>query len=172
MALRLAAQRPERLRRMVVIGAQPVPAPTNVPGVRTDPGLGGRARREYYGGIGPTQEKMRELIAELEWHNADLVPECTVRARYLASISPVALVNPTASAAVGEPEVDLRAVTAPTLVVWGRYDPFAGPDYAAALADALPRGDLAIVGRTAHHPQAERPEAIAALTEAFLTDRS
>ncbi|MGW9425668.1 alpha/beta fold hydrolase, partial [Streptomyces koyangensis] len=61
---------------------------------------------------------------------------------------------------------------APTLVLWGRHDPFAGPDYAAALADALPRGDLAVVGRTAHHPQAERPAAVAALADAFLSDRS
>ncbi|MER6409192.1 alpha/beta hydrolase, partial [Streptomyces viridosporus] len=66
----------------------------------------------------------------------------------------------------------LGTVRAPTLVLWGRHDPFAGPDYAAALADALPRGDLAVIGRTSHHPQAERPATVAALADAFLTDRS
>ncbi|MFE4500490.1 alpha/beta fold hydrolase [Rhodococcus sp. NPDC056743] len=167
-ALRLAALRPERLRRIVVIGSQPVPAPVDAVGLHIDPGLGVRARIKYYGGIGPTQDKMRALISELEWYKANSVPESTVRARYLASISPIALVKPTVSSAVEEPSVDLGAVSAPTLVVWGRHDPFADPRYAAVLADALPRGDLAVLGRTAHHPQAERPEAVAALTEAFF----
>ncbi|MGW5389256.1 alpha/beta fold hydrolase [Streptomyces koyangensis] len=171
-ALSLAAGRPERIGRIALIGSRPTPAPGGTGRLRTDPGLGSRVRAEYYGGDGPSPAKMRALMAELEWYDTSRVPEPTVLARYRASITPAAL----ATAALPAPAEDLGqvlgAVAAPTLVLWGRHDPFAGPDYAAALADALPRGDLAVVGRTAHHPQAERPAAVAALADAFLSDRS
>src|SRR5690606_39111545 len=64
-ALHLAAERPELLRRLVVIGSQPTPAPAGRVDVRRDPGLGGRARAQYYGGTGPSPGKMRELLTEL-----------------------------------------------------------------------------------------------------------
>lgn len=172
-ALRLAADAPRRVGRIVLIGSQPSPAPGGVTGLRTDPDLGTRVRAGYYGGTGPSLAKMRALIAALEWHDPDAVPDATVRARFAASTTPVALAVATDPATRGAPE-DLSGVlarvSAPTLVLWGRHDPFAGPDYAAALADALPRGDLAVLGRTAHHPQAERPDAVAALVDAFLPD--
>ncbi|WAP54751.1 alpha/beta fold hydrolase [Streptomyces sp. S465] len=171
-ALRLAADRPERIGRIVLIGSRPTPAPGGAGPLRADPGLGARVRAEYYGGDGPSPAKMRALLAALEWYDTARIPESTVLARYRASVTDGAL----ATAAMPAPAEDLGhalgAVKAPTLVLWGRHDPFAGPDYAAALADALPRGDLAVVGRTAHHPQAERPAAVAALADAFLTHRS
>ncbi|OLT18702.1 hypothetical protein BJF78_01030 [Pseudonocardia sp. CNS-139] len=97
------------------------------------------------------------------------VPDGLVAARHRAATSPVALA--TAAGGRGAPEdlgPVLGEVAAPTLVVHGRHDPFAGPEYAAFLADALPAGDLAVLGRTAHHPQSERPAAVAALAGAFL----
>ncbi|WP_069816777.1 alpha/beta fold hydrolase [Streptomyces sp. TP-A0874] len=171
-ALRLAADRPERIGRIVLIGSQPTPAPGGAGPLSTDPGLGARVRAEYYGGDGPGPAKMRALMAASEWYDTARIPESTALARYRASVTPGAL----ATAGLPAPAEDLGqalgAVKAPTLVLWGRHDPFAGPDYAAALADALPRGDLAVVGRTSHHPQAERPAAVAALADAFLTHRS
>jgi pimeloyl-ACP methyl ester carboxylesterase len=163
-ALRLAAERPERIGRIVLIGSQPVPGGTS--------GLGARVRGEYYGGDGPSPDKMRALLTELEWYDATRVPEATVRARYAASTTPVALTTATTPAPAEDLGPVLGAVDPSTLVVWGRHDPFATPDYAAALADALPRGDLAVVGRTAHHPQAERPGTVAALAKAHFTQRS
>lgn len=171
-ALRLAADWPERLGRIMLIGSQPTPAPGGAGPLDTDPGLGARARTKYYGGDGPSPAKMRALLAELEWYDASRIPEALVLARFQASTSAGALATatlPTASEDLGQA---LGAATVPTLVVWGRHDPFASPDYAAALADALPMGDLAVLSRTAHHPQAERPAAVAALVDAFLTDRS
>ncbi|GAA3232939.1 alpha/beta fold hydrolase [Pseudonocardia petroleophila] len=162
-ALRLAADEPARVLRMLLIGATPTPGP----GI--DPAAGARARADYYGGDGPSPEAMRRLIAGLEWHDGHAVPDATVAARYRSSVTPVALA--TATGGRGAPEdlgPDLARVTAPALVVWGRHDPFAGPEYAAFLADALPAGDLAVLGRTAHHPQAERPDAVAALASSFL----
>lgn len=164
-ALRVAAAAPERVRRVVLIGSQPFA----VPG--TDADLGARTRAGYYGGDGPSQAKMRALMAEMEWYDGSAVPAATVLARYQASTTPTALHLATDTAARGTPEDlgdALTTIQAPALVVWGRHDPFAGPDYADALAGALPRGDLVVLGRTAHHPQAERPDAVAALVDAFL----
>ncbi|WP_326698528.1 alpha/beta hydrolase [Streptomyces sp. NBC_01754] len=171
-ALRLAADRPERIGRIVLVGSQPTPAPGGAGPLRTDPGLAARVRAEYYGGDGPSPAKTRALLAELEWYDATRIPESLVRARFRAATTGDALATAFAPAAREDLGQVLGAVTAPTLVLWGRHDPFAGPDYAAALADALPHGDLAVLGRTAHHPQAERPATVAALADAFLTDRS
>jgi pimeloyl-ACP methyl ester carboxylesterase len=169
-AFALAAHRPDTIGRIVAIGCQPTAKPGGRTDLTRDPDLGARVRAEYYGGDGPTLTGMRTLMTELEWYDAELVPDHMVQDRHHAATAARA---PVADRAPVEDLGELLgSVTAPSLVVWGRHDPFAGPDYAAALADALPRGDLAVIGRTAHHPQSERPDTIAALTAAFLTDRS
>ncbi|MEW2359883.1 alpha/beta hydrolase [Spirillospora sp. NPDC029432] len=167
-ALALAARHPERAGRLVVTGAQPVPAPC---GVRSDTAVGARARAAYYGGEGPTPEKMRALIAELEWHDPAGLPEETVRLRYEASVTPAALELAACPGRRGVPEDltgDLPAVRSPVLLLWGEHDPFAGPAYAHSLAARIPRADVAVLGRTAHHPAEERPAAYAALAAAHL----
>lgn len=161
-ALRLAAGAPERVRRLVVIGATPATGP----GI--DAAAGGRARAGFY--ADPSRERMHDLVAGLEWYDGTAVPDSLVEARYRAATTPVALA--TAFGGRGAPEdlgPLLHRVQAPTLVVHGEHDPFATPEYAAYLADALPAGELAVVARTAHHPQSERPAAVAALADAFLT---
>src|SRR3546814_13693108 len=47
---------------------------------------GRNARDVYYGGEGPTLEKMRALMARLEWHDASRIPETTLRMRYEQSL--------------------------------------------------------------------------------------
>jgi pimeloyl-ACP methyl ester carboxylesterase len=175
-ALRLAVERPDLIRRIALIGSQPTARlGARADGLARDAELGARARQKYYGGTGPSVAKMRNLMAELEWYDGSAVPEATVLARYRASVTPVALAAATDPSARVVPD-DLGAVlgevTAPTLVLWGRHDPFAGPDYAAELTAALPRGDLIVLGRTAHHPQAERPPAVAFLVDAYLKERN
>lgn len=67
-ALNLAAKYPDRVRALVITGSMPVfygpfaPLPEN--------GRRGRnARDVYYGGEGPTLDKMRDLIGRLEWYD-------------------------------------------------------------------------------------------------------
>lgn len=171
-ALKLAADHADRVGRIVLIGAQPVPAPATA-GV--DPSLGGRIRQEYYADPRPDAATMRRLIADVEWWDGAAVPEELVRARHAASVTPTALAVATDAARRGTPEDlsgDLARVVAPTLVIWGRHDPFAGPDYALALSGALPAADLVVLSRSAHHPQAERPQVVAALVDRHLGSRS
>ena len=169
-ALELAARRPELIDRIALIGSQPTPSPGAARSLSRRPELGASAREEYYGGSGPSPAKMRALIAGLEWWDAAAIPDSTVLARHRASTTPIALAQAQDSARPPVADIGelLHCVAAPTLVMWGRHDPFGGPDYAGALADTLARGDLAVIGRTAHHPQAERPGVVAALSDAFL----
>ncbi|TDC47341.1 alpha/beta fold hydrolase [Actinomadura sp. KC345] len=166
-ALLIAAREPSRVRRIVLTGARPADL-GGAPGVS-----GAEIRAEYYGGDGPSPEKMRDLIRSYEWHDPASVPEATVHKRFRNSVTPDALALGRDTEARGLPE-DLGAllpdVLAPVLLLWGSADPFAGIGYASRLAAALPRSLLEVLPHTAHHPQEERPRDYARLTEAFLLD--
>ena len=164
-ALNLAALAPERVDRIVLTGSQPVPHPAS------DPGLGVGARRVYYGGDGPSESKMRELLASLEWYDGHAVPDATVRDRYAASTTPWALAVSDGSGR-GDPQ-DLSDVLPdlphPVLWLWGAHDPFAPPSYAVDVASTMRRADVAVLAGTAHHPQEERPSSYARLVHEFLS---
>lgn len=162
-ALHLAATDPARLRRMVLLGSVPTPCPGGVTGLPVDAGLGARLRADYAGDGRPDAARLRRLIAGAEWYDGNAVPDALVADRFHADRH--------AGGARGTPEdlgEHLGAVTAPVHLVWGRHDPFAGPAYAGALADVLPRADLTVLAATAHHPQSERPGPVAALVDAHL----
>lgn len=159
-ALCLAAQYPDRMRSLVVTGSMPVfygpTAPLPERGRR-----GRNARNAYYGGDGPTEAKMRQLIATLEWFDPDAVPDETVAMRYKQSLDPDEM---ELAAASDEPRGqwqdltgELPRINAPVLFCWGMYDAFLAPDYPLMLARMVPRGNLAVMDRAAHHLQEERP---------------
>jgi len=62
---------------------------------------------------------------------------------------------------------ELRRVSAPTLLVWGRDDPFGSLAAARRGAALLPRGTLEVV-EGGHQPWSGRPERCAALVSEFL----
>lgn len=169
-ALRLAADHPDRVGRLVVTGSQPVPPPEPH---RYDASLAARAREEYYGDGGPSPDKMRALMTGLEWYGPAGPPATTVALRYAHSTTRRARELGTDPARRGTPEDlcdALAQVSAPVLLLWGAHDPFCGPDYALALAQRLPRADVFVLGRTSHHPQEERPADYARAVDAFLTN--
>lgn len=167
-ALRLAASHPDRVRRVVATGSQPVPFAN-----RSDPriGLGMRARESYYGGTGPTPTKMRELMSTFEWRNGTRIPDRHLEARYMASVTAAGLRLGLDHAARGRPQDigdALGVVRAPVLLVWGAHDPFSDPDYARAVAERMPNARVEVIDGTAHHPQSERPEQYARVVLDFL----
>lgn len=170
-ALALAAQYPDRVRSLVVTGSMPVfygplaPLPEN--------GHRGRAARDvYYGGEGPTKEKMRELITRLEWFDGDRLPDETVEMRYQQSLDPeergLAAMSDSPRGDWQDLTEHLGRVQAPTLFMWGREDAFLTPDYPLMLSRMVPRGNLHVMDRTSHHLQEERPAAYHAVVEGFL----
>ena len=173
-ALNLAAKYPERVRSLVVTGSMPVfygpLAPLPEGGRR-----GRNARDVYYGGEGPTREKMRQLMARLEWHDSDLIPEDTVTLRYEQSLDPEEMALAAASDNPRGDWQDLTAelsdIQAPVLFAWGMYDDFLTPDYPLMLARMIPRGQLYVMDRASHHLQEERPYEYYTVVSGFLAQQ-
>ncbi|NEW70092.1 alpha/beta fold hydrolase [Streptomyces rhizosphaericus] len=173
-ALNLAAKYPERARSLAITGSMPVfhgpLAPLPEGGRR-----GRNARDVYYGGTGPSWEKMRELIARLEWYDPAAIPDDTVTLRYEQSLDP----EETALAGASDnPRGDwqdltaeLGAIQAPTLFLWGMYDAFLTPDYPLMLARMVPKGNLHVMHHASHHPQEERPHAYYTAVTGFLNQQ-
>jgi pimeloyl-ACP methyl ester carboxylesterase len=170
-ALALAAYYPERVRSLVVTGSMPVFYGPLAP--LPERGHRGRAARDvYYGGEGPTKEKMRQLIARLEWYDADRLPDETVELRYQQSMDPeersLAAMSDSPRGDWQDLTEQLGRIEAPVLFVWGREDAFLTPDYPLMLARMVPRGNLHVMDHVSHHLQEERPRAYHAVVDGFL----
>jgi 2-hydroxy-6-oxonona-2,4-dienedioate hydrolase len=170
-ALCMAAQYPDRVRSLVITGSMPVfygpLAPLPEGGRR-----GRNARDIYYGGQGPTKEKMRALMAGLEWFDAKLIPDETVEMRYRQSLDPAEMAL---AARSDDPRgqwqdltKELAEVRCPTLFCWGMNDAFLQPDYPMMLARMVKRGQLHILDASSHHLQEERPEYFHLIVNSFL----
>lgn len=169
-ALALAAERPDRVAGLVVTGSMPVPHGPFGPLV--DRARRGRfARLDYYGGDGPSWQKMRDLIARFEWFDGDRIPDETVTLRHEQSLDPGELRLGLAIAERGAAQDlshALPRVTAPTLFAWGMQDDFLGPEYPLWLASRMPAAGVHVMDRVSHHLQEERPRAYASVVRAFL----
>ncbi|MEK9983558.1 MAG: alpha/beta hydrolase, partial [Opitutae bacterium] len=159
------------VRSLTITGSMPVfygplaPLPENSR-------RGRNARDRYYGGEGPTPEKMRELMATLEWYDVDKVPEETVRIRYEQSLDKDEM---ELAAKSDNPRGDwqdltseLADVACPTLFCWGLHDAFLTPDYPMMLARMVQRGQLHVLDASSHHLQEERPEHYFSIVQGFL----
>lgn len=170
-ALCLAAQYPDRVNRLVVTGSMPVFYGPTAP-LPERARRGRNARNAYYGGDGPSPEKMRHLIATLEWYDPEAVPDATVAMRYEQSLDPEEMAL---AAATDEQRGDRQDLTeelgriqAPVLFCWGMYDAFLTPDYPLMLARMVPRGNLYVMDQAAHHLQEERPTEFHRVVTGFL----
>ena len=170
-ALRFASLYPKRIRSLTVTGSMPVfygplaPLPEN--GRR-----GRKARDKYFGDTGPSLEKMRELMGNLEWFDPTKIPDETVRIRYEQSID-VDEMNLAAKS--DNPRGDwqdltdvLPDVACPTLFCWGLFDDFLTPDYPMMLTRMVQRGQLHVLDASSHHLQEERPEHYFQIVNGFL----
>lgn len=173
-ALNLAAKYPERVRALVVTGSMPVfygplaPLPERAR-------RGRNARDAYYGGEGPTWEKMRDLMARLEWYDPEAIPDETVTMRYEQSVDREEMALAAASDTLRGDWQDLTdeigRIGAPVLFAWGMHDAFLTPDYPLMLARMIPRGHVYIMDRASHHLQEERPHDFYSVVTGFLNQR-
>ncbi|MEV6702669.1 alpha/beta hydrolase [Streptomyces sp. NPDC051453] len=174
-ALNLAATYPERVRSLVITGSMPVfygplaPLPEN--------GHRGRTARDiYYGGEGPTREKMRQLITKLEWYDGAKLPEETLTLRYEQSLDEgeraLAAMSDSPRGDWQDLTAQLGRIQAPTLFMWGMQDAFLTPDYPLMLARMVPGGSLHVLDHASHHLQEERPDAYHSVVSGFLDSLS
>jgi pimeloyl-ACP methyl ester carboxylesterase len=66
-------------------------------------------------------------------------------------------------------EEEVRAVKAPTLIVWGKYDELANPAGADRLEQAIPGSKNVIIDNCGHMPQLEKADEFNRLVRDFLT---
>ncbi|EQM33239.1 alpha/beta fold hydrolase [Rhodococcus erythropolis] len=170
-ALNLAAKYPERVRSLVITGSMPVFYGPLAP-LPEDGRRGRNARDVYYGGTGPTLEKLRTLITSLEWFDGSKLPAETLQMRYEQSLDPEEMAL---AASTDSPRGDWQDLTAelgqiqaPTLFAWGMHDAFLTPDYPLMLARMIPHGHLYIMDKASHHLQEERPYDYYSVVSGFL----
>jgi 4,5:9,10-diseco-3-hydroxy-5,9,17-trioxoandrosta-1(10),2-diene-4-oate hydrolase len=171
-ALRMALDRPQRVDRLVLLG------PGGVDTTRSLPTPGLRRLLDYYGGEGPTREKLAAFLrGDLVFDGASL-PEALIDQRYKASIDPEILANPPLVRPKGLPKfraIDftrdprLASLETPTLLLWGIEDRVNRASGGRSLQRRMPNCDLYLFSRTGHWVQWERAEEFNAATICFLS---
>jgi 4,5:9,10-diseco-3-hydroxy-5,9,17-trioxoandrosta-1(10),2-diene-4-oate hydrolase len=171
-ALRLALDTPHRVDKLVLMG------PGGVGTTRGLPTPGIQSLLSYYGGDGPTLEKLRTFIRTYLVFDGDAVPESLIESRYAASIDPDVVANPPLQRPAGlgtlwrmdfTRDRRLSTLETPAMVIWGRDDKVNKHSGAAMLAERMPNADVLITANTGHWVQWERADLFNAVTTAFLT---
>jgi pimeloyl-ACP methyl ester carboxylesterase len=161
--LAMAEQHPERLDRMVLMGAPGV-------GMTLTPGL--RALREYQ----PSERNMRAMLLDCFAVDPSIITDDLVRDRYEASVAPGAFEayrdmffsERHAGGELGITEDQARAVPTRTLLLHGREDKVVPVEVAWNMVRLLPDADLAVFARCGHWTQIERADDFNALVTGFL----
>jgi 2-hydroxy-6-oxonona-2,4-dienedioate hydrolase len=169
-AIALAAGYPYLVRKMVITGSEPVArgrgAMTPEFGVE-----GATAWANYYGGDGPSPEKIVPIMARLEYWDPENVKPDMVQLRYLYSMSPGQRLLGEHPEAFGDKEdlsAKLASVQARILFLYGKQDIFVQDSYPVLLSDIAPYADVYLMDQAAHHMEEERPADFAAVVKAFL----
>ncbi len=168
-AMRLATMFPDVVDRLVLVssfGGLPLFTPT--------PSEGQKIIRGYYGGDGPSYDKMRRYLEMMLFDRSRITDEL-VRERYEASIDPDFMA--TAPEGRGEADTafneplwkDMEAIAARTLVVWGRDNRVQGYDNALFMLNRIPDVELHVYGRTGLWVSWERAREFERLVTDFLT---
>jgi pimeloyl-ACP methyl ester carboxylesterase len=116
-----------------------------------------------------TRDETREFFRIL-FHDKSLVTEkmvdeqLTLRLRAAFTITKMQEAGERGSLT----EQEVRAVKAPTLIVWGKYDELANPAGADRLEKAIPGARKVIIDNCGHMPQLERADEFNRLVRAFL----
>jgi pimeloyl-ACP methyl ester carboxylesterase len=165
-AVVIAARKPERVDRLVLIDAAGYNfAPKDRPWVLRLAGALPAAVAEAL----PVKPLVTVALRQV-FHDDRLVTPARV-AEYVAPLrrpGAVAALHRILAAgdALGFPAI-VRGVKAPTLVVWGRYDAWIPVRDAERFAADIPGARIALV-EAGHMPQEERPQDTAALIQEFL----
>lgn len=142
--LRLAANRPEAVRRLVLV------APAGVP-----------TGRSMLGHLVP-------LLGAARHATPSFLP---VLARDALRMGPVALWRAARDLLDEDVREDLRSIQAPTLLIWGKRDPLVPPVIGDLLRAEIPNSRLLVLEKAAHVPMFDRPEEFDEALLAFLAGR-
>lgn len=174
-ALRLALDTPHRVGKLVLMG------PGGIGTTRRLPTEGLKSLLGYYGGDGPSREKLAAFLRTYLVYDGTAVPEDLIDARYQASLDPQVVADPplrrpSSPRTLWRMDLTrdkrLRHLANPTLVLWGRDDKVNRPDGGPMLVERMPNAELVITSRTGHWLQWERAELFNQLVGDFLSSES
>jgi 2-hydroxymuconate-semialdehyde hydrolase len=167
LTLALAARHPDKVERIVLMGAAGLPFPIS-------DGL-----RKVWG-YQPSAEAMRDLM-ETFAYNPALVTDAIVESRYQASIRPGAqeafarlFPEPRQARldALATPEEKLRALGHPTLIIHGREDKIIPIAVSQRFHALIKNSELHIFGQCGHWTQIEKKDRFLELVIPFLRTSS
>jgi len=162
-ALQMATDHPERISRMVLMGA---------PGVGMTLTEGLAALRAYE----PSHEAMRDMLRNYFAVDPSLITDELVAIRYEASIADGAFEAYRAmffdpkhkGSELGITEDEVRAIATPTLLVHGREDKVVPLSVSVTMLGLLPNADLHVFSHCGHWTQIERADEFSALVDDYL----
>jgi 2-hydroxy-6-oxonona-2,4-dienedioate hydrolase/4,5:9,10-diseco-3-hydroxy-5,9,17-trioxoandrosta-1(10),2-diene-4-oate hydrolase len=173
-ALRLALDTPQRVDRLVLMGPGGIGTTKGLPTAGLNRLLG------YYGGDGPSRDKLDAFIRTYLVYDGASVPDELIDLRYEASIDPEVVADPPLRRPSGPfalrtlwrmdltRDSRLKTLQTPTLVLWGRDDKVNKPEGGPMLLDAMPHAELVMTSQTGHWMQWERAELFNELVTDFL----
>ncbi len=166
-ALATAANFPDRVRRIILSGAQPTVEVPEEP--EEHKGWGGQWMKDFYSGEGPTHEKVLRVMTGAEWYDASKIPPERIAARLAGAIETQELATTPGARGWREDLTDkLPTISAPCLFFWGRQDEFVPLTYVQRMADTVQHGDVHVMHKASHHMFAERPKDYSLIVRAFL----
>lgn len=177
-ALRLALDTPHRVDKLVLMG------PGGIGTTRAVPTAGLNSLLSYYGGHGPSRDKLEAFIRDYLVYDADSVPDDLIDLRYQGSIDPEVVADPPLRRPSGPMALRtlwrmdltrdsrLRQLHTPTLVLWGRDDKVNRPAGGPVLANLMPNAELVMTSHTGHWMQWERSDLFNRLVLEFLSTPS
>lgn len=174
-ALRLAATRPERVEKLVLINPpafDELPAKDITQMRRNTAKFAFRTTRGILGAAPLIEAVLKKSVADPEKH----MPTKLI-ARYLAPFVGKDGTNhllSLASSISGEDleDIDFRSIHVPTLILWGDEDPFVEGRIAEKLTNALPDGRLVRMPGIARLLPEENPERLCEMLLDFMRKRA
>ncbi|MCY1396398.1 4,5:9,10-diseco-3-hydroxy-5,9,17-trioxoandrosta-1(10),2-diene-4-oate hydrolase [compost metagenome] len=170
-AIRFAAEHPERIGRLLLIASQPVERGVMQPLPLFSKHAAHIMSDYFLADGGPSREKMAALIRRYELHDDDRLDEENLRLRFEASANPGFLDLLHTPGAFGEWENLLpmfSRVQVPTLILWGLHDWFGGIDVPMLMLNQFADARLHVMGNAAHHLQSECPDEFNAVALTFI----
>jgi 4,5:9,10-diseco-3-hydroxy-5,9,17-trioxoandrosta-1(10),2-diene-4-oate hydrolase len=174
-ALRLALDTPRRVGKLVLMG------PGGIGTTRGVPTAGLKSLLAYYGGDGPSRDKLETFIRNYLVYEGSCVPDSLIDTRYAASVDPEVVADPPLRRPSGPTALRtlwrmdltrdkrLKHLQTPTLVLWGRDDKVNRPSGGPMLANLMPNAELVMTSRTGHWMQWERAELFNRMAVDFLS---
>ena len=163
--IRLAVEHPALVDRLVLVSSA---------GGQTMFGLRRKvtASQVYYGGNGPTPEKMRDYLSQL-LYDPSLITEDVVRERYEASVEPEFMEQaPEGRTTTRHTPEDLwkrlDEIQAQTLIVWGRENRAQSYENAVFMLSRIPRAQLHVFGECGLWVPFEKPSEFNSLVTGFI----